>query len=293
MKIRESVPRKAFNVFNVAFMLLLLFVTVYPLAHIVFASFSNSNELLAHRGILLKPAGLSVQAYGKVFQNPMILQGYLNTILIVVTGVTLNIFMTSIGAYFLSRKGVMLQKPVLFYILFTMYFSGGLIPFYLTVKNLGLYNTYWALILPTAINTFNLIIMRTSFEGIPVSLEESATIDGANHFVVLFRIVMPLSLPVIAVMILYYGVGIWNAWFNAMIFIQDREKFPLQLILREILLQNDAGSMNFGVSAVDHQGVSETIKYAVIVVATAPVLCVYPFLQKYFVKGVMIGAVKG
>jgi putative aldouronate transport system permease protein len=178
-------------------------------------------------------------------------------------------------------------------IVVTMYFNGGLIPFYLTVKALHLDNSYLALIFPVAINTFNLIIMRTSFASIPDSLEESARIDGASHFNILFRIIIPLSKATIAVMILYYSVGHWNSWFNAMIFIRKRELFPLQLILREILIQNDTSNMSIGVDAMDRESVAESIKYAIIIVATLPILTIYPFLQKYFVKGVMIGAVKG
>ena len=172
-----------------------------------------------------------------------------------------------------------------------MFFSGGMIPFYFAVKNLGLDGSLWALIFPSAINTFNLIIMRVSFASIPDSLEESARMDGAGHLTMLFRIVLPVSKATLAVICLYYAVSHWNAWFHAMLFLNDREKYPLQLILREILIQNDTSSM---VTESAEQGyIGETIKYAVIVIATVPILCIYPFLQKYFAKGVMIGAVKG
>ena len=173
-----------------------------------------------------------------------------------------------------------------------MFFSGGLIPFYLIVKGLHINNTLWALILPVAVNTFNLIIMRTQFASIPESMEESAVIDGAGHFTILFRIIVPLSLPTVAVIVLYYAVSHWNAWFNAMIFIQKRELYPLQLILREILIQNDTNTMIQNINTEEQQMVSETVKYAVIIVATLPILVLYPFLQKYFTKGVMVGAIK-
>ena len=168
-----------------------------------------------------------------------------------------------------------------------------MIPFYLTVRNVGLLNNIWAMILPVLINTFNLIIMKTSFEALPKSLEEAACIDGANDYLVLFKIVLPLSKPIIATMVLYYGVQHWNSWFNAMLFATDRKLYPLQLVLREILIENDTTNMMIGVDSMEKEDVSETIKFASIMVATVPILCVYPFLQKYFVKGVMIGAVKG
>ncbi len=175
---------------------------------------------------------------------------------------------------------------------FTMYFSGGMIPSYLLVyKYLHLGDTLWALIIPTAISTYNLIIMKTNFEAIPDSIEESAKIDAANDVVIFARIIMPLSMPIIAVMILFYGVSHWNSWFNAMIYLRTRTKFPLQLILREILLMDSTDSMSG--SDADSYAIAETIKYATIMVATVPILCVYPFIQKYFVKGIMIGAVKG
>ena len=187
----------------------------------------------------------------------------------------------------------MLKNAVMTMIFITMFFSGGLIPFYLTVKMLGMYNSLWALIIPTGINTYNLIIMRTSFMAIPDSMEEAAVIDGAGHIRVLTQIVLPLSKSIVAVMVLYYGVAHWNEWFNAMVFLNNRSKFPLQLVLREILIQNDTQSMTQGVSVTDGISVQESVKYAVIIVATVPILCIYPFLQKYFVKGVLVGALKG
>nr|WP_272509746.1 carbohydrate ABC transporter permease [Paenibacillus chitinolyticus] len=271
---------------------LLMIVTIYPLVYVVFASLSDAGGLLAHKGFLWKPVGFSLDAYANVFRNPMILKGYGNTFFVVVLGLTCNILLTSLGAYALSRKSLAYRKRIMLFIVFTMFFSGGLIPFYLTVKGVGLANTLWALIIPTAVNTFNLILMKTAFEGIPDALEESAKIDGANDFVILFRIVLPLSLPVLAVMLLYYGVGHWNSWFNALIFLQERSMFPLQLILREILLQGEANA-NLGASEGDVAMLTVTLKYATIIVATVPILLVYPFLQKYFVKGALIGAIKG
>lgn len=292
-KIKVSAPSRIFDVFNVLLMIAVVICTFYPMIHIVMASFSDGNLLLAHRGILLKPLDFTLGGYKMVFKDPMILRGYANTIFVVVAGTFISVLLTATGAYFLSRKNVMFQTPVMLYVMFTMFFSGGMIPFYFTVKDLGLYNSIWSLILPTAINTFNLIIMRTGFSAIPDSLEESAKLDGAGHLTILFKIVIPLAMPTIAVIILYYAVSYWNSWFNAMMFIQDRVKYPLQLVLRGVLMSNDTSAMTGGVTAVDKESVGESVKYGVIVVATIPILVVYPFLQKYFVKGVMIGAVKG
>ncbi|EGL17920.1 MULTISPECIES: carbohydrate ABC transporter permease [Paenibacillus] len=289
---RRTFSERAFDGFNLLFLTLLMIVTIYPLVYVVFASLSDAGGLLAHKGFLWKPVGFSLDAYANVFRNPMILKGYANTFFVVFLGLAFNILLTSLGAYALSRKSLAYRKRIMLFIVFTMFFSGGLIPFYLTVKGVGLANTLWALIIPTAVNTFNLILMKTAFEGIPDALEESAKIDGANDFVILFRIVLPLSLPVLAVMLLYYGVGHWNAWFNALIFLQERSMFPLQLILREILLQGEANA-NLGASEGDVAMLTVTLKYATIIVATVPILLVYPFLQKYFVKGALIGAIKG
>ncbi len=285
-----------FNIFNMIFMVALMLVTLYPLLYVVFASFSDAGRFLAHSGMLWHPLGFSGLAYERAFQHPSIVSGYLNTIFIVVIGTILSVMVTAIGAYFLSRKNVLLQRPIAFLIMFTMFFSGGLIPTYFVVKNfLGgvLYDSLWALIVPTMVSTYNLVVMRSGFAAIPDSLEESARIDGAGHLTILFKIVLPLAKATVAVIVLYYGVAYWNAWFNASIYINDNAKYPLQLVLRQILLINDTNNMTFGVDAGDQMAISETIKYAVIVIATLPILCVYPFLQKYFVKGVMIGAVKG
>ena len=178
-------------------------------------------------------------------------------------------------------------------IIFTMFFSGGLIPNYILVRNLGMVDTRWALFIPTAISAYNLIIMRTSFESIPDTLIEAAKLDGAGDFTILFRVALPISNAVVAVMVLFYAVEQWNSWFPAFIYLKNRELWPLQLVLREIIIENNVSDMLTGVDAAEMLAVSESIKYATIVVATLPILCIYPFLQKYFVKGVMIGAVKG
>jgi len=290
---QRSLGERIFDYGNILFMIFLSIITLYPLLYVLFASFSDPTYVAQLRGIMLAPKGITLDAYKRVFDNPMLITSYLNTLFYVVVGTSLNIFLTSLGAYALSRRNVMWRDLIMFLIVFSMFFEGGLIPLYLLVNELGLFDTRFALIFPTAISAFNLIIMRTAFQGIPVSLEESARIDGANDFTILFRIVLPLSMPVVAVMILFYGVYHWNSWFHAMIFLQDRELFPLQLILREILIANDTDSMMTGVSSADAMPIGETIKYATIIVATVPILFLYPFLQKYFVKGVMIGGIKG
>lgn len=281
-----------FDIINYTIMVVLAFTCLYPLLYIVFASFSNELELMAHAGALVKPLGFSLRAYDRVFKNARILSGYRNTIFIVGVGTALNVLLTVLGAYFLSRKNLMLRMPIFFMILVTMYFSGGLIPTYFTVKSIGLDNTIFSVIFLSAINTFNMIIMRTGFEAVPKSLEEATKIDGANDITILFKVLVPLALPTVMVITLYYSVSHWNAWFNAMMFIRDKNKQPLQLVLREILISNDMNSMTASQTGADGL-LGETIKYATMVVATVPILCVYPFVQKYFAKGVMIGAVKG
>lgn len=291
--IRKTAAERGFDVFNVLFMLVLCVIMLYPLLYVVFASFSNPDRFVAHTGLLLAPAGFTLQAYQNVLSNPYILSGYLNTAFIVVVGVIVNLFMTSLGAYALSRPQLAFRRPIMLAIMFTMYFSGGMIPSYFNVQDLGLMDSLWALILPGAISTMNLVIMRTAFEAIPQSLEESARIDGANEWVILWRIMLPLTKATLAVMVLYYGVGHWNAWFNASLYIRERSRYPLQLILREILVRDQASDMmSVSESSGEFINLRETIKYATVIVATVPVLCVYPFIQKYFTKGVMIGAVK-
>jgi putative aldouronate transport system permease protein len=293
VKIRRNLGEISFDAANSLFLFLVVFVTVYPLLHVAFASLSDPYSVASHKGLWLHPIRFTAVAYGMVFDNPMIGISYRNTLIYVLAGTTVNIVLTTLGAYALSRRDLFWKNPIMFFIVFTMLFSGGLIPFYLTVTHLGMINNRLALVLPNAITTMNLIIMRTSYLSIPASMEESATIDGANDFVVLTKIMLPLSMPIIAVMLLFYSVGHWNSWFYAMVFLRERELYPLQLILREILISSDTSSMTTGVTAAGENEIySETIKYATIIVATVPILVLYPFLQRYFVKGIMVGAIK-
>lgn len=293
MRTRRSLGEVIFDGANTLFLIGLVLATLYPLLFVAVASVSDPASLMQFRGVLLRPLGFTLGAYRLVFRNPMILVGYRNTLLYVVAGTTINLVMTCLGAYALSRKNVLLKKPIMLMIVFTMFFSGGLVPSYLLVANtLDWIDKPWALIVPPAINTMNLIIMRTAFQSIPDAFEEAARIDGANDFTILLRIILPLSMPVVAVMILFYSVAHWNAFFSAMIYLRSRDLYPLQIVLREILVTSNVEYMTAGIASGDVMPIGETIKYATIVVATLPILCVYPFLQRYFVKGVMIGAIK-
>ncbi len=288
-----SKGERVFQYFDVALLIILALIMVYPVWYIICASFSDVGELQRFDGLLFLPIKANVNAYKLMIQHPLIVRSYLNTLIILVATLAVNMLFTTMCAYILSRKNVFWNKLFAAMVLFTMFFSGGLIPGYLLVaKTLNLNNSFWALILPNAINVYNMIILRTSFAGIPNEIEESVKIDGGGHWTFMLKMVVPLSKAALAVIALYYAVGIWNSWFEASIFIKSRDKYPLQLILREILIENDTSSLANS-SAKDQAAVGETIKYATIVFATVPILCIYPFLQKYFVKGVMIGAVKG
>lgn len=292
MKKKNSNSFSIFNMFNICILSILALLCIYPIWYVLTASLSNGNLIMQHSGLLLLPIKPNIAAYIAVFKNKMILSGYLNTIKILIISLILQITMTSIGAYFFSRERVLFKKPLMFIITLTMFISGGMIPFYQNLRSLHLMNSHWGLILPFMISTYNMIILKTSFESIPKSLSEAARIDGAGHIRILFSIVLPLSKPVLAVMLLYYGVGVWNGWFWASTILTDRSMYPLQVILREILLSNDTSVMTQGVSSGDLEAVGATIRYATVIVATLPILCAYPFLQKYFTKGIMIGAVK-
>lgn len=289
---KRSLGEWIFSGVNTCFMILLCFVTLYPFLYVLFASLSDPTEMARFRGMLFYPKGFNLEAYNAVMDNPMILTGYRNTIFYVAGGTAINLFMTTLGAYALSRRNVYFSNSIMFMIVITMVFNGGLIPSFLLVNSLGMLDTPWALLLPGAVSSFNLIIMRTAFQAVPVSLEESARIDGANDWTIMSRIIVPLSMPVIAVMILWYAVGHWNSYFSALIYLRDRELFPLQLVLREILISNSTDSMTTDAAASDRLDIGITIKYATIIISTLPILCLYPFLQKYFVHGVLIGALK-
>ena len=290
--LHRSPGERVFDCCNAVFLVILGFITLYPFLYILFASFSDPYALFTENFVfLLRPVGkLQIEAYRYVFGNAQIKTGFLNTLFYVTAGTAIGMFISILGGYVLSRKNVLWKTPIMILIFFTMYFSGGLIPTYLTIKQFGMLNTVWAVLLPSAVSTTNMIILRTGFANVPDALVESARIDGASEIRILLRIILPLCIPTVAVISMYYAVRIWNSWFEASIYLTKAELFPVQLVLRSILIIDQTGS-----SALSIDGVmlDEVIKYAVIVVTIVPIIVIYPFIQRYFVKGVMIGAVKG
>lgn len=293
--IRRSNGEKVFNVFNICIMLLITIVTLYPFLYVLFASFSEGSKLLQHKGALLWFEGFSTAAYERVFNTESVLIGFKNTLFYLVVGVAGNMLFTIMGAYALSRKGVMLTRELTLLLTFTMYFSGGMIPTYMVYHSLGLVGSRWALIINSLISTYNMIILISSFRELPDALEESARIDGAGDWTILFRIVVPLSLPSIMVIALYYAVSRWNSWFPASLYLTNVRDWPIQMFLRRMLIEEQMDEMMAGTGAgtMEADSISQTLKYAMIMVSTVPILAVYPFIQRYFVKGIMIGAVKG
>lgn len=294
MEVR-SLRDRWFETVNIALLALLSAAVLYPLLFVISASVSNPSAVLAG-DMWLWPVDISLTGYRKVLENKELLTGYGNTILYTAVGTTVNLIMTVLAAYPLSRSQLWGRNAITALLVFTMFFSGGLIPAYMVVKTLGLNNTMWALILPGAVSVWNIFITRTFFQSsIPGELQEAASIDGCSDTGILLRIVLPLSAPILAVMVLFYAVGHWNAYFNALIYLTDRKLYPLQLFLREILIQGQMEQMVNSGDSSHAQAImdEEAIKYAAVVVTNLPIFMLYPFLQKYFVKGVMIGALKG
>ncbi|PFN98547.1 sugar ABC transporter permease [Bacillus sp. AFS076308] len=292
---RRSKEDKFFDIINFFLVAIILLLVVYPLYFIVIASFSDPNMIYEGK-VWLLPKELTLEGYERIFRDSKIWLGYKNSIIYTLVGTFVNVSFTLMAAYALSRKDLYGRNVIMFLFLMTMFFSGGLIPTYLVVKNLGLLNTMWALILPKAVAVWNVIVAKTFFESaIPGELLEAAKIDGCSDAKFFWKIVLPLSKPIVAVMVLFYAVGHWNSYFDALIYLNNENLYPLQLILRNILIQNQASTMMISDldSLAAKQRVSELIKYGVIIVASIPLLIVYPFVQKYFVKGVMIGGIKG
>lgn len=271
--------------------ILILFsgICLYPIWFVLMASFSSSSAVKMSSGLLFWPVDFSVRAYELVFKNKLFVNGFINSIKLLCMSLPINIVLTMMCGYFLSCSGMMLKKPITAMIIFTMYFSGGMIPNYLNVKDLGLYNSLWAIVLTGAMSVYNCFICRTAIEGVPDSLKESAYLDGANDMQILFKVILPLIKPTLAVLTMYYGVGLWSSWFKASIYLKDNSKIPIQNVLRSVLILEQ----NTGLESVYLDTYAESIKYAAIVIATIPILCIYPFLQKHFTKGVLVGAVKG
>ncbi|SDD13325.1 putative aldouronate transport system permease protein [Paenibacillus sp. UNCCL117] len=286
MKIKESFASRLFDTFNVLLMIVLMIVMIYPMVYVFSASIS-SNALVASGEVLLWPKDITPLAYEQLIYNPDLWISYWNTIRYTVLQVVLTLFVTSAMAYPLAKKWLPGRRPILLLAAFTLLFSGGMIPTFLVVQQLGMLNTIWAIVLPSLVSTWYLFIMRTFFEALPEELEDAATIDGCGSFQVLLRIVLPLSMPVMATIGLFTAVNQWNAFFDALIYLNDRSMYPLQIMLRNILI---AGTNVQGEGDLTHL---VTLKYAMIIIATLPILCVYPFIQKYFVQGAMIGGIKG
>ncbi|WP_145028390.1 carbohydrate ABC transporter permease [Paenibacillus sp. Y412MC10] len=286
MKIKESFGSKLFDAVNIFLMSILIIVMVYPLVYVFSASISDNAMVMSGR-VVLWPKAINLIAYERLLGNPDLWISYWNTIRYTAVQTLLSLAVTSAMAYPLAKKGLPGRPLILFLAAFTLMFGGGMIPTFLVVQNLGLLDTMWAIVLPSLVSTWYLFIMRTFFEGLPEELEDAATIDGCGTMQVFLRIVLPLSLPVLVSIGLFTAVNQWNSFFDALIYLNDRSMYPLQIMLRNIII---AGSNVQGEGNTDY---IETLKYAMITIATVPILCVYPFIQKYFVQGTMIGGIKG
>lgn len=294
-RIRETGADLVFTIVNTTFLVIIFLCVLYPLVYVVSASFSDPIAVSSGQ-VFLWPVKFTFKAYQRIFEYSRIWTGYMNSVFYAVVGTLVNVIMTILAAYPLSRKDLFGKNVLLFLFIFTMMFSGGLIPLYLTVNQMGLYNTRWALIIPQALSVWNMMIAITFFRNsLPQELLEAAQLDGCSDIQYLLRIVLPLSAPIVAVLCLFYAVGHWNQFFNALIFLANKDLFPLQLILRDILVANtiDLNMLEDAKTMAAKAGMRDLLKFALIVVASVPVLVIYPFVQKYFVKGLMIGAVKG
>ena len=291
---KTSLGSKVFDTINVILLCLVIFITVYPMYYIFIVSISNGN--LVTRGLInFYPRDITWDAYMIVLKDPSIWRAYGNTVLYTTVGTVINVAMTALCAYPLSRKDMYGRNALVMMVAATMFISGGLIPLYLVVQKLGLINSMWALVLPPAISAFNMIIMKTYFEGIPMALQESAYLDGANEIQVLFKVIIPLSLPVMATMVLFYAVHHWNSFFPSLIYLNSSDKYPVQVLLRNIVIAGEFADQtaSIGSSSNNFRVVATNYKFAVIIITVLPILVVYPYLQKYFVKGAMGGALNG
>jgi putative aldouronate transport system permease protein len=285
----------AFSFMIYVLLTFVLIIIAFPLIYLVSASFSSPQAVISGR-VWLLPVDFTIKGYEAIFKDSSIIRGFLNSLYITVVGTGINILMTVMMAYPISRKKFYGRKAFTMFMMITMFFGGGLVPTFLLINHLHMYNTFWAVMVPGCVGITNVIICRTYFESsIPEELYESASLDGCDDFGFLIRIVLPLSKPVLAVLVLYYAVGHWNSYFNEMIYLEDKVKYPLQVVLRQILIMSQvADEMMLDFSAAEQaQGMADLLKYSTIVVSSLPMLILYPFIQKYFVKGVMIGSVKG
>ena len=278
---------------------LILFVVAYPLYWVIISSFSDPTAVSAGK-VLLRPMGFTLKGYVEVFKNSQVMRGFFNSIVITFVGVCVNLAVTLPTAYALSRDNFSGKKPITVFYMITMFFGGGMIPTYLVVKNMQLLNTIWALVLPGCLSVYNMIVARTFFKSnISEELYEAGEIDGCTQSRFFFQIALPLSKAIIAIMVLYYGVGHWNSYFSALLYISDQDKYPLQLVLRNILITNQTALSQTATTAAaraalqEQQQLIDVMKYSLIIISSVPVLIMYPLVQKHFVKGVMIGSVKG
>ena len=290
---KEKRSDRVLNTFNILICGFIACITIYPLLYVLSMSISDPNAVVSNQ-VTLIPKGFSFKAFSIVLKNSEIWTSYGNTIIYTVSSTLISVTLTMLAAYPLSRKEFCLRKALSLFFSITLFFTGTLIPMFILITKLGLYNTRWAIILPTGATAWYIMMGRTFLEAIPESLYESAKIDGAGEFMILFKIFLPLSIPVIAVLSLYYAVIMWNSYFEAMIYLTDRTLQPLQVYLMKVLTQNSLINTSGGLGSADNMGaISLQLQYVVIVVAVLPILCVYPFIQKYFTKGAMVGAVKG
>lgn len=299
--IKETRGDKIFLGFVYFFLLLALLIVLYPLIYIVSASISNPHMVNSGEMWLL-PKGITLEGYKTLLGNNSIWRGYANTIYYTVLGTSINLLVTLPCAYALSRDDFYGRRAFTNFMIVTMFLSGGLIPSYLLIRSLGMLNTVWALVIPGAVSVYNVVVTRTFFQStIPREMEEAAIVDGCSDFRLFMQIVLPLSTPIIAVMALFYGVGHWNSFFSALIYLSDKSMYPLQMVLREILILQDMSSNTVGSNVTaevanmlySKQQLAAVIKYGVMIVSSLPVIIIYPFLQKYFVKGMMVGSIKG
>lgn len=285
---------RAFDVINTLLLVFVFLIIFYPLYYILIASFSDPDMVLTGK-IFLLPKGFQLESYQKVFENSEVMNGYLHTILYAVVGTCINLVVTLSAGYALSRTDLRGKKALTLFFVFTMFFSGGTVPTYMLVRNLKLLNTFWAMVLPNAMSVWNLILCRNFFEGnIPKELLEVSQIDGCRNYYFFLKIVLPLSKALIAVMVLFYAVGHWNSYMQPLMYLSDRDKYPLQLVLKNILISSQPDASLAGMTdRAEMYKQTEMLKYALVVVTSVPMIVLYPFVQKYFVQGVMVGSVKG
>ena len=297
MNINQGKGYRIFAVFNILLMILICLMIIFPLYYMLIVSISDGAAIMSGQVNFL-PVGFSLRAYRAAFKDANFIKSYWNTVVITACGTTVNLLMTTLFAYPLSRSDLMGRKLLMKIAVFTMFFTGGMIPSYMLVNSLGMNNTYWALILPGAINVYNATIMRTFFEGIPMDMTEAAYVDGANDVRILWQVILPLSKPILFTLLLFYAVGHWNGFFSALLYLSDKSTYPIQMFVRSVVFSGDTLAMSMasynsstemGAEMLSEEGA----KYAIILLSMVPILVVFPFVSRYFKSGVMIGAVKG